>query len=68
MLDQYYGSFQMKTKFAHPEERDLRFVRNCKLRQDDFPEELDLSGVMLDGAIVIGFLMALLYVITLLGM
>lgn len=51
----------MKAKFAAPTERDLRFVRNSGFRPEDFGQEVKIINSAVDGAVIVVFLIGLLY-------
>jgi hypothetical protein len=55
------------TKFAHPTERDLRFVRNSGFKQEDFGEEIRLSNSIVSASIIIAALLTALAALALLS-
>lgn len=50
----------MKTRFAAPQERDFRFVRNSNFYKEDFAVEFKIANSMADALIVVGVLCGLL--------
>lgn len=46
----------MKTKFAYPTERDLRFVRQSGFKESDFGTELRIAHSALDALQLIGII------------
>ena len=53
----------MKTRFATPEERDLRFVRNSGFRSDDFGREVRIADSIGDAAVIVAMLIAVLVMV-----
>ena len=51
----------MKTRFATPTDRDLRFVRNSGFRPEDFGHEVKIINSAVDGAVIVVILLGLLY-------
>ena len=50
----------MKTRFATPTERDLRFVRNSGAKPEEFAEEILITSSLIDGGIIIVLLITAL--------
>ena len=50
----------MKTRFATPTERDLRFVRNSGAKPEEFAEEIRITSSLIDGGITIVLLITAL--------
>ena len=50
----------MKTRFATPTDRDLRFVRNSGAKPEEFAEEILITSSMIDGGIIIVLLITAL--------
>lgn len=55
----------MKTRFATPEERDYRFVRNSGFRPEDFGKEVKAGDSAADLAVVFALALAVLVMVAL---
>lgn len=50
----------METRFARPQERDLRFVRNSGFRSEDFGQEVRIADSFADAVVLISLLAGVL--------
>ena len=57
----------MKTKFAMPTERDLRFVRHSGFKPEEFGEDLRIVTSAIDGLLIGCGLIGLLSVLAIFG-
>lgn len=57
----------MKTKFAMPTERDLRFVRHSGFKSDDFAVEVRIVTSAMDGLIIGCILIGALCLVAMFG-